>query len=55
MGALPAVGPEGEYCCDMTTEAGGVITEGGPIAEEAKPPFDCEFIEGYGGEVGVLG
>jgi len=47
--------PDWETCWDMTTEEGGVISEGAAVAVGAGPPFDCEFIEGYGGEVGVLG
>lgn len=43
------------WCCDMWTDEGGVITEGAACAVVAGPPFDCELIEGYGGDVGVFG
>lgn len=54
-GGLVGRWPDWETCCDMDTEDGGVISDDGPVAVVAGPPFDCEFIEGYGGEVGVLG
>lgn len=54
-GGWVADGPDWETCCDIVTEEGGVMSEDAAIAVVAGPPFDCEIIEGYGGEVGVLG
>ena len=53
--AVVAEGPDWEKDCDMWTDEGGVMTDGAGCAVEAGPPFDCELIEGYGGEVGVFG
>ena len=52
---LVAEAPGCEACCDMWTDEGGVNTEGGWCAVVAGPPFDCELIERYGGDVGVFG
>jgi hypothetical protein len=39
----------------VTTEEGGVISEDAAVAVVAGPPCDCEVIEVFGGDVGVLG
>ena len=44
-----------ESDCDMAIEEGGLRSGGAAAILEAGPPFACEVIGGYGGEVGVRG
>lgn len=44
-----------ETDCDMVAEEGGVLLGDASGAVIAGRPLDCEFIEAYGGEVGVRG